>query len=77
MELALEVQVHMSQPQGMRAGKLTLLPAHGGIGVLSQSSAGEITLVLQIRESRYTDRVGYHSGPDPSGPTSSVSSWDK
>jgi hypothetical protein len=34
----------------MRAGKLTLSPTDGTIGWSSQSSAGELALVVQIRE---------------------------
>jgi hypothetical protein len=36
---------------GMRAGELTLGPANGSVGWPSQSSAGLLTLVVQIRES--------------------------
>jgi hypothetical protein len=46
----------------MRAGELTLLYASGWP---SQSSAGELALVVQIKESRWDDQFSYHLGPVP------------
>ena len=51
--------------EGMRAGEMTLPPTDGGIGWPSQSSAGELALVVQIRESRCTGQLSYNPGPDP------------
>jgi hypothetical protein len=49
----------------MRAGVLPLPPADGGIKWPSQSSARELALVTQIRESWCVDQICYHPGPDP------------
>lgn len=46
-----------------RAGELLTLPLSDGNA--SQNSAGELALVVQIRESQYADQFSYYSGPDP------------
>jgi hypothetical protein len=51
-------------PEGMRTGEMTLPPANGSIGWPSQSSDGEITLVVQTRESQQTDHLSYHPDLD-------------
>ena len=61
--MALEAWVWMSLLWvWMRAGELTLLYASGWP---SQSSAGELALVVQIKESRWDDQFSYHLGPVP------------
>lgn len=40
-----------TSPEGMRAGRMTLTPASGCIGWPSQSNVGELTLVVQVKES--------------------------
>ena len=65
VELALEVWVTLRCPGGMRRGELPLPPADGSIGWPSQSSAGELALVVQIKESRWDDQFSYHLGPVP------------
>ena len=60
----LEVWVKMSLPGGMRIGELTLPPANGSVGWTIQSSAGELALMVQIRESWWADQLSYHPGPD-------------
>ena len=49
VELALRAWVQVSQQEDKRARELTLLP-DGSFGWLSQKSAGELILVVQIRE---------------------------
>ena len=44
--------------------ELTLPPADGSIGWPSQSSAGELTLVVWIRERWRDDQLSFHPGPD-------------
>lgn len=44
-----------------RAGELTNSALSDGNA--SQNSAGELTLVVQIRESQYADQFSYYSGP--------------
>jgi hypothetical protein len=48
----------------VRAEELTLPPAGGSIGCASGSSAGELTLVVQMC-SQQADLLSYHPGPDP------------
>ena len=43
----------------MRTGELSLPPANGGIGRPSQSSAGELALVVWKRESQRADQLSY------------------
>lgn len=40
-------------------------PADGGIGWSSRNSAGEFSLVVQIREIWQADQLRYNPGPDP------------
>jgi hypothetical protein len=49
----------------VRAEELDLFPADGSTGWSSWSSAGELTLVVQIRQSQCIDQLSYHPGPDP------------
>ena len=49
VELALEVWVQVKSPKDVRAGQI-LPPANGSIGWPSPSSAGELTLVVLIKE---------------------------
>lgn len=51
--------------RAMRPGVLTLPPADVSIGWPSQSSSGELTLVVQIGDSQLADHLSYHTGPDP------------
>ena len=51
MKLALEGIGIGEPPEGRRAGQLNLPPADGGTGWPSQSSAGELGLVVPIKES--------------------------
>ena len=48
MELVLEAWVHVSQPESLKAGELTLPLADGGTGWSSQSSAGDLALMVWI-----------------------------
>jgi hypothetical protein len=68
MELALEEGVQVSQTKDMRAGGLSLTSDRksddGSTGWPTQSSAGELTLVVQIRDSQQADQLSYHPGPD-------------
>ena len=57
--LALEVWVHASWPEGTRAGELTLPPADGSTGWSSLSTAGELSLLVQIRKSWWADQLSY------------------
>jgi hypothetical protein len=49
----------------MRLGELALPPADGVIGWLCWSSARELPLVVQIRESLQTNLLSYYPLPDP------------
>jgi hypothetical protein len=54
VKLALEAWA-CAGPKGKRATELILPPVHGGIGWPSQSSVGELVLVMLIRESHRVD----------------------
>lgn len=51
--------------EGMRVGELILPPADGGTGCPRQNSAGELVLVVWVRESLRADQLSCHPGPDP------------
>lgn len=55
----------MNRPEGMRTGELTLAPAGVSVGWPSQSSAEELAVVVQIRESWRAVLLGFYPGPDP------------
>lgn len=65
MDSTVELALHMSCSKGMRAGKLPLTPAGGSVGWSSWSSAGELVLVVKLRETWHTDPLSYHPRPDP------------
>jgi hypothetical protein len=46
-------------PEGIRAGELAFSPTKDGIWWPSQSSAGELALVVWIRKSRQADQPSY------------------
>lgn len=63
---ALEVWVQASQGQdSRRAGELTLTPADGSTAWSSLSTAGELSLLVQIRKSWWADQLSYRPSPDP------------
>jgi hypothetical protein len=47
----------LSGPKGTGAAELTLIPANGSIAWPSQSSTGELALVVQIRENQQADML--------------------
>jgi hypothetical protein len=51
--------------EGIRAGELILPLASGSTGWPSWSSGWELTLMVQIKESQWTDQLSYHPGPEP------------
>lgn len=67
MELAREAWVWVKQPEVMRAGKLTLLPADGdgGIGWPNWNRAAEFLVVAWLRESQGADQLSYQPCSDP------------
>lgn len=65
LELALEAWVLVSHPECRRVGELTLPPASGSTGWQSWSSAKDLDLVVQMRESQWDDQLSFYPGPDP------------
>lgn len=64
VELALKAWCPMSQIQGNGNRRADLLPMVT-LGGLLWGSAGELALVVPIRESKQADCLSYHPGPDP------------
>lgn len=52
MELVLEVWVQVSQSQGHESKRVNIASCNGGMGWPRQGSAGELTLVVLIRDSQ-------------------------
>jgi hypothetical protein len=75
VELAPEAQVQVSQSQGCESRRVTLPPADGSFQWPSWSSAGELILVIWLRESLHADQLSYHPCTDPGlwvGPTQNL-----
>ena len=60
VELVLEAWMCLSEPL-----PLPLPPANGNTGWLSWSSAGELALVVQMRERQRGEQLSEHPGPAP------------
>ena len=60
VDLALVEWMHMSWPEGMRVGELTLIHASGSTGWARPDSAGKLILVMQIMESQRAAQLSYH-----------------
>lgn len=65
VELVLEVWVRVSQLRGHESRRADPASKDGSIEWPSQNSAGELSLVVRIRERQCADQVGCHSGSDP------------
>lgn len=50
----------VSGSEGKRSGELSLPPAQGSTGWPTQSSAGELSLVVRVRGIQQADQLRYH-----------------